>query len=135
MIDLGKRRKPLPYHMRKKLPVDNLCKIVIDSLIEPWEHKKFTIYMDNYYTSIPLFDDMLKRGKRCCGTLRPNRISKLPPYHRPKIGDFVYFKSKVVPDLYAVYFHDVKPVFLISTRHAPLWMEIQTTNYRDETFM
>ena len=36
------------------------------------------IYMDNYFTSIPLMDNLSKNGLYCVGTIRSDRIEKAP---------------------------------------------------------
>ena len=37
-------------------------------------HYNYHIYMDNYYTSIPLFQDMVAKRFEACGTARTDRV-------------------------------------------------------------
>lgn len=34
----------------------------------------YTLYVDNYYTSPALFEELSKKNIRCCGTIRTNRV-------------------------------------------------------------
>ena len=47
-------RTRVPMSRRNK-PEDGMTKFVIDTLLTPFAEAEFTLYMDNYYTSIPLF--------------------------------------------------------------------------------
>ena len=42
-------------------------------ILAPLSHKNHIVHMDNYYTSIPLFQELMGMGIRACGTIRANR--------------------------------------------------------------
>ena len=42
-------------------------------ILEPLSFKNHIVHMDNYYTSIPLLNTLIKMGIRACGTIRTNR--------------------------------------------------------------
>lgn len=45
----------------------------------PSQHNNYTIYMDNYFSTIPLFNHLRQLGIGACGTTRPNASKKLFP--------------------------------------------------------
>ena len=51
----------------------DLGRRVVMTLMEPFCDKGHVLYMDNYYTSVPLFEDLEARGTLACGTVRSNR--------------------------------------------------------------
>jgi len=51
----------------------NLGRKSVMGLMEAFFDKGYKLYMDNYYTSVPLFEDLEKRGTLACGTVRSNR--------------------------------------------------------------
>ena len=66
---------------------------VVKNLTRTLVGKYYTIYCDNYFTSIKLFDDLLKDCIYACGTLRTNRVGYPTEFKRhlkkglPKRGD------------------------------------------------
>src|SRR3982074_2294370 len=54
--------------------IDNLSRIssTVLSLAKtlPYQHRAFTIYMDNLFTNVPLFSRLRKLGIGACGTAR-----------------------------------------------------------------
>ena len=51
----------------------DLGRRAVMGLMESFFNKGHTLYMDNYYTSVPLFEDLEERGALACGTVRSNR--------------------------------------------------------------
>jgi hypothetical protein len=85
--------------------------------VEGVRHK---LYMDNYLSSPPLFDDLEKRKINSCGTVR-NDGRGMPQDVRPKFmklkkGDIV---MRVKGHLSAVRWKDKKDVFVPTNMHAP----------------
>lgn len=46
---------------------------VVKSLLAGYEFTNRTVYMDNFYTGVTLFHDMIELGLGACGTVRANR--------------------------------------------------------------
>ena len=52
---------------------------VVLSMVDHLHNKNHEVYLDNYYTSIPLLEHLKNVGVRACGTIKPNR--KFLPTH------------------------------------------------------
>ena len=46
---------------------------VVLKLTEPYFNKGYKLFVDNWYTSVPLFLELEKKGIKVCGTVRGNR--------------------------------------------------------------
>ena len=55
----------------------DLGRRAVMSVIEPYLDKGYYVFMDNYYTSVALFEELEERKTLACGTVRSNR-SGLP---------------------------------------------------------
>lgn len=51
----------------------DLASLVVPQVIEPYTNLGYRLYVDNWYTSIPLFLELERRGILACGTVRLNR--------------------------------------------------------------
>ena len=54
--------------------ITGLGEKVVKQLTESITGKHYTIYCDNYFTSIKLFRDLLMNHVYACGTMRSNRV-------------------------------------------------------------
>ncbi|CAG8652128.1 6526_t:CDS:2, partial [Paraglomus brasilianum] len=82
-------------------------------------HKTFHVYMDNYFSSIPLFKYMRDNGLGACGTVRTNS-SKFPKELKINKGislDWNTISGKVVDDVLAIVWVDNSPVTMLTTIH------------------
>ena len=52
----------------------DLGRTAVMSVIEPYLDKGYYVFMDNYYTSVQLFEDLEERRTLACGTVRSNRV-------------------------------------------------------------
>ena len=52
----------------------DLGKRAVMSLMEPLLDKGYYVFMDNYYTSVGLFEELEGRKTLACGTVRSNRL-------------------------------------------------------------
>ena len=46
---------------------------VVLNLATPYDNKNYHLYMDNWYTSYGLLEQLSENGWQCCGTIRANR--------------------------------------------------------------
>lgn len=94
-------------------------------------HGKFhEVYVDNFFTSVPLMEYLLSHQVLCCGTLRANK--KYLPKNLScdkdlkMRGDFDYRVSK--DDIVVYKWQDNKPVHFISNFHGTEETEIKRKN-------
>ena len=43
------------------------------NLVKEYKHKGYKLYIDNFYTSVPLLSYLFQAGIGACGTIRPNQ--------------------------------------------------------------
>ncbi|XP_050520588.1 piggyBac transposable element-derived protein 4-like [Daktulosphaira vitifoliae] len=107
----GKQR-PGPYDVSNK-PYD-----IVQRLSQNIQHSNRNITMDNYYTSIPLADNLIKNGLTMIGTLKANK-REIPPQFVTKsreIGSCLYgFQYDKI--LASIQTKRKKCVLLLSTMH------------------
>jgi hypothetical protein len=112
-IYLGKGRTCVARHMTAtQSTVKQLTKNV-----EGHGHK---LYMDDFFTSPDLFNDLTKQNINCCGTIRPNRKglpqNLLPQNKRLKPGDI---HSRTKDDMMAMVRRDKRDVYTLTNMHNP----------------
>jgi len=83
--------------------------------IEGHSHK---LYMDNFFSSPELFDDLVKKQIYCCGTVRPNRRG-MPQNLRPKtatlIREDIHIRTR--DDLTAILWQNKTDVCMLTNTH------------------
>jgi len=121
-VYLGKERQREAQHLTAThATVTNLTRGV-----EGFVHK---LYMDNFFSSPDLFDDLAQKKNSCCGTVRlhrkgmPNDLKPKTP--RLKRGDI---QVRTMGDLTAVVWKDKRDVCLLTNIHDPP----REGNYRNE---
>jgi hypothetical protein len=92
-------------------------------LLEPLRDKNHIVHMDNFYTSVPLFQKLAQRGIRATGTVRSNRryIDKnciIPAAEQTKLvaGHVVYSSSG---DMVLTNWYDKRCVLTLSNAYGP----------------
>ena len=98
----------------------DLAMRVVLNLTEPYAHKGYRLFVDNWYTSVPLFLELERRSILACGTVRGNRKflpkeivdQKNEQVKRLKRGDSLFRQSG---NLICCTWKDKKPVHLLST--------------------
>jgi Transposase IS4 len=85
----------------------------------PYRDKTFNIFMDNYFSSVPLFSYLRAKGIGACGTVRPNSRGfpkELKVSKRVKM-DWNFRSGVVVDDVLAMLWMDNGPVTMLTTIH------------------
>ena len=94
---------------------------VVMSLIEPFLHKGYTVYMDNFYSSPQLYKDLFALNTKCSGTLRMNRKhfpDFLKPAVLPSLGSQGSTAFAYHDDITIVRWKDTKDVCAMSTAYS-----------------
>ncbi|GFO43813.1 PiggyBac transposase uribo2 [Plakobranchus ocellatus] len=90
---------------------------VVRKLSQEFHGKGHCVYMDNFFSSIPLFEELKTKGTLACGILRSNR--KGIPYNirskKLKKGESDFRRKG---DLMCMKYHDKNEVYLLSTAHS-----------------
>jgi len=121
-VYLGNDRQRVAQHLTAThATVTNLTRGV-----EGFGHK---LYMDNFFSSPDLFDDLAQKKISCCGTVRLHRKG-MPKDLKPKTlwlkrGDI---RVRTRGDLIAVVWRDKRDMCLLTNIHDPP----TEGNYRDE---
>lgn len=102
---------------------------VVRDLTHGLENKGHRLFFDNYFTSVPLLDDLHKQKIYACGTIKSKRLflPKLLEDKQLKRGDFDFSVSN--NGLLAVKWMDKKAVNLLSNYHNPA--DVCTVNRRN----
>jgi len=91
----------------------------VTELMRKIEGRGHKLYMDNFFSSPELFDDLVKKQIYCCGTVRPNRIG-MPQDLRPKTtnlkGGGIRVRTRA--DLTAVLWRDKRDVRILTNIHS-----------------
>ena len=98
----------------------DLGRKVVMSVFQPYLDKGYYAFMDNYYTSVGLFEELEERNTLCCGTVRSNRVGlpkeicglKEKAVKKLKRGESLYRQKG---NLTCVTWCDRKPVGVLAT--------------------
>jgi len=88
---------------------------VVMRLMEDYLDCGCCLYVDNFYSSPQLFEDLLSRETMACGTVRQNRRGLPQQKSSLKRGETVFMKKG---DLTFVHWMDKRDVWCLSTFHA-----------------
>lgn len=95
---------------------------VVNKLTSAVQGKFHCLFMDNFFTSVPLFWGLLENHIYACGTLRSDRKHLPPdmkPYSKkglPARGDFAFRQDN---SLVMTVWQDTRPVTMLSTLWDP----------------
>ena len=89
---------------------------VVADLIEPLLDKGYHLYIDNWYTSIPLLKFLFDHGTLACGTIQSNRKGFPDPVKKAKLkrGEVKAYRSN---ELLSMKFKDKRDVLMLTTIH------------------
>jgi hypothetical protein len=93
---------------------------VVLSLVSPYTRNNHIIYLDRYFTSPQLLEDLKLREFRACGTVAKNRVG-LPPSFKTiaksmQQGERQYWQKG---DLGALVWQDRRAVYMLTTHRSP----------------
>lgn len=104
---------------------DSTTQEAVKLLVSPLQGKNHILFMDNYYTSIPLFIYLFNLAIRCCGTIRTNRKG-IPPQVPIKKNEESQLKKKPGYSRWAscgpicvLAWFDKRPVHMLSNAFKP----------------
>jgi len=92
----------------------------VSELTKKIQERGHKLYMENYFSSRDLFDDLATKQIYCCGTVRPNR-KRMPQDLGPKRmtlqrGDL---QLRTRGDLTAILWRDKRDVRVLTNIHDP----------------
>ncbi|XDV26565.1 hypothetical protein PO909_030223 [Leuciscus waleckii] len=90
---------------------------VVMDLARPYIGSHLSIFMDNFYSGVPLFEDLKAHGLYACGTVRSNRKG-IPP--KPPAMDRHQYQVSQKDDLTFCAWRDTKVVLVLSNYHEPM---------------
>ncbi|XP_025195693.1 piggyBac transposable element-derived protein 4-like [Melanaphis sacchari] len=98
----------------------NLGGRVVKDLTNPLQHKNHNVYIDNFFTSVPLLAYLKSKGIFCCGTVKSTRkyLPKLESDKNMTMGDIDWNMSDKY-DISIVKWKDKRGVTLLSNFHNP----------------
>jgi hypothetical protein len=118
-----------------KKPEKSLSYRVVMDLMEGYLDKQHTVIMDNYFTSVPLFLDLLERSTYACGTVRSYRKylpEKCKEEENREPGESNYWQSG---NLVATVWQDKRSVRFLSTCCDPEGTDTVTRKRKDHESM
>ena len=98
---------------------------VVWDLVSPLFHQGYHLYVDNFYSSVPLFRHLYNLKIGCCGTVRPNRrgFPQRLVNTRLRKGEKACLRNE---ELLAVKWKDKRDVFIMSSIHPDTTVQIAT---------
>ena len=93
---------------------ENLAARVVKDLSSSISHANHHLYMDNFFSSPALFEDLFRDGLLACGTVRVSRRG-MPDFSRLKLKQQGQYVQQQKGSLLATAWHDKKTVNLLST--------------------
>ena len=109
------------YTGRREANQDNrgLGHRVVMNLLQPLLRRNYHVYFDNFFSSLPLMEDLTRHWTYGCGTLRLNRRGLPPALKNAKLrrpGDTL---KRQKGDLLVTVWKDKRQVAIISTNQQP----------------
>ena len=107
---------------RQPDPGQTITERVVLDLMAPFLNKGHCLFMDNYYSSVKLYETLLAQGTTACGTLRLNRKGLPDDIKTTKLkkGEHMFRRKE---DLLVLKWHDKKVVTFMSTAHSASFHE------------
>lgn len=100
---------------------------VVMTLLKPYLNDGHSLFVDNWYTSLPLFEKSHQLKTGACGTIRKNRAG-LPYLHELRKGEYDYQNTN---NLLVMKWRDKRDVFMLSTIHKPRMIKTGKTDWKN----
>ena len=106
-------------------------RVVTDLCLPMLAHRQHTVYVDNFFTSMPLLTELESNGISLCGTYRTNRIgfpkelTDKETLKKMKRGDVV---ARYKGNTSCVVWMDKRPVYLVSNAFMPDTTSVKRKN-------
>ncbi|CAM4573597.1 unnamed protein product [Leuciscus chuanchicus] len=99
----------------------DLAHRIVSDLVAPYYGSNLSVYMDNFYTSVKLMEDLKVRGVQACGTVRANRkdLPKIKQLTKKAELNKHEFNVAQRDDLTFCIWQDTKAVMVLSNYHDP----------------
>lgn len=113
----GYTYKIIIYEGKQSKPGEALSETIVTSLCENYLNEGRTIVTDNFYTSVPLAETLLRQNTHLVGTLRKNRrfLPKTVIEKKLKKGEIIGLEND--SGIVVSKFKDKRDIHLLSTRH------------------
>ncbi|CAI6351009.1 unnamed protein product [Macrosiphum euphorbiae] len=109
------------------------CRVVLE-LSNPFLNAGRTIVTDNFYTSLPLANELLDNNTHLIGTLRSNRI-RLPEIFKTKLRPGEIIGRENINGIVVAKWHDKRDVSMMSTKHNINMVETGKKNRKNEPIL
>ena len=100
-------------------PQKGLAERVVKDLVEPIYGLNHIVYMDNFFSSVPLYTHLLSQGTYACGTFRRGRCGVPDEVSNAKLKNQGQFIQMQKGNLVASAWHDKRTVLILSTNSDP----------------
>ncbi|KAE9523001.1 hypothetical protein AGLY_016632 [Aphis glycines] len=107
------------------------CRVVL-KLSNPFLNAGRTIVTDNFYTSLPLANELLDKNTHLIGTLRSNRI-RLPEIFKTKLRPGEIIGRENINGIVVAKWYDKRDVSMMSTKHNINMVETGKKNRKNES--
>ena len=111
----------------KKTPELGVSGSVVMTLLEPYLDQGHNLFVDNWFTSVRLFETVFERSTGACGTVRKNRVNLPDLEEKIEKGQQIY---KHTNNLLALKWRDKQEVMMLSTIHEPQMKYTERHNSR-----
>lgn len=100
---------------------------VVRQLLNPLLEKGYHVYVDNFYSSLPLFRNLHRKNTPACGTVRTNRKGFPQSLVNKKLrrGEAASLRNE---EILAVKWRDRRDVYMLSSIHNNTFVEITRRN-------
>ena len=125
------RQRVCVYYGRETELID-LCQTtkVVLTLVQPFHHKGYDLYVDRFYSSPTLATELSNVGISVTGTVQTNRKgvpTAVKKGHKEPVGKVRAFRSEDGKgDILVLTWMDKRKIVMLSTKHKVAMVQLQT---------